>query len=303
MTDDMRRDREVREWIRTEAHPRAPDRLRDAIRAELAQTRQESSSPVFVRRAALVSRWGAAAAAVLIMAVAVVAVGLLGNRALIASPGQSPTPPSTPSPSPSPSPRPSPPGPVLPPGPAATNEFTPALRFAVPVGWVLREDQPGTLYLSPSDAGSLRQGDGALTFDGINAYRGPVAGPPDGGPTPVAGIGARAKDLATWLSVRPQLLASKPVQVTLAGRTAWQLDFRLSPQAGVLCGMPCANLLNSSAGDYQFGIEGPWQVRAFLLDAPGGTTVLITVEDVDGSGIEPELRRAQPILDSLTFAP
>ena len=67
--------------------------------------------------------------------------------------------------------------------------------------------------------------------------------------------------------------------------------------------MPCVNLLNGTNGGYQFGIVGPWQVRAILVDAPNGTTVMVTVEDVDGSGIQTELRRAQPILDSMTFAP
>jgi len=302
MTDDTRRDREVRDWIQAEAPEHAPHRLRDAVRTELVQTRQEPTSPVFVRGASLVSRWGAAAAVV--VALAIVAAGLLGNRGSIGTPVPTPTPPSTPSPSASEaSPRPSPPGPVLPAGSTATSRFTPGLRFTVPAGWVLGEDQPATLYLNPADAGFIRQGDGTVVFDGINAYSAPVAGPPDGGPTPVAGVGKRSKDLATWLSSRPQLLASKPVQVTFAGRPAWQLDFRLSPEAGVMCGMPCVNLLNSSTGSYQFGIEGPWQVRSFLVDAPTGTTVLITVEDVDGSGIETELRRAQQILDSMTFAP
>jgi hypothetical protein len=67
--------------------------------------------------------------------------------------------------------------------------------------------------------------------------------------------------------------------------------------------MPCVNLLNSpdDGSSYQFGIEGPWKVRAFLLDRPHGVTVMITVEDVDGNGFDDEVRAAQPILDSLSF--
>jgi len=116
-------------------------------------------------------------------------------------------------------------------------------------------------------------------------------------------VGTTAKDLATWLSSRPQLLASKPKLTTLAGRPAYQLDFTLSPDAGQLCGVPCVNLLNSAdrVTWYQFGIEGPWKVRAFLLDGPDGATVMITVEDVDGVGFDREVREAQPVLDSLSF--
>jgi hypothetical protein len=303
MTDDMRRDRQVHDWIQADAPAQAPDRLRDAVRAELAQTRQEAASPVFVRRATLVSGWGAAAA-VVVVGLAFVGAGLVGNRGSIATPLPSPTLVSTPSSSPSvASPRPTPGGSLLPAGPFSTSAFTPGLRFTAPAGWVLGEDRPDTLYLNPADAGVLRQADAALVFDGLAVYSEPVAGPPDGGPTALAGVGTTAKDLATWLSARPQLVSSRPVQVTLAGRTAWQLDFRLSAEAGVMCGMPCVNLLNSANGAYQFGIEGPWRVRAVLVDAPDGTTVLITVNDVDGVGTATELRQAQPILDSMTFVP
>ena len=69
--------------------------------------------------------------------------------------------------------------------------------------------------------------------------------------------------------------------------------------------MPCANLLDSPDGgkSYRFGIEGPWKVRAYLLEAPDGTTIMVTVDDVDGQGLDQEVSAAQPILDSMTFAP
>lgn len=68
--------------------------------------------------------------------------------------------------------------------------------------------------------------------------------------------------------------------------------------------MPCVNLLNGPpVGGYQFGIEGPWQVRGFLVDAPDGSTLFITVEDVDGSGLAAQVARMQSVLDSITFAP
>jgi hypothetical protein len=189
-----------------------------------------------------------------------------------------------------PSPVPTLEGTLLPPGSSVTSAFVPPLRFTVPEGWVKSDDRPYGLRISPPGAGWLRLGNGGLPpveFDGIGGYSRPLAGPPDGGTAPVAGVGSTAKDLATWLSTRPQLTSTKPIKVTLAGRTAYQLDFSLSAAAGGLCGMPCVNLLNSSdegSASYQFGIEGPWKVRAILLDAPDGTTVMITLEDVDGNG-------------------
>ena len=144
-----------------------------------------------------------------------------------------------------------------------------------------------------------------MYFDGVAVYVGPVAGQPDGTIAPVEGVGTTSAALAAWLSTRPQLTATQPVQTTLAGRPAYRLDFALSPQAGDLCNIPCANLLDSPDGgrSYRFGIEGPWKVRAYLLEAPDGTTIMVTVEDVDGQGFDQEVSAAQPILDSMTFAP
>ena len=41
MTDDQRRDHDVRSWIQSEAPDHAPEHLRTTVRSELAQTRQE----------------------------------------------------------------------------------------------------------------------------------------------------------------------------------------------------------------------------------------------------------------------
>ena len=50
MTDDQRRDHDVRSWIQSEAPDHAPEHLRTTVRSELAQTRQERGTAVFMRR-------------------------------------------------------------------------------------------------------------------------------------------------------------------------------------------------------------------------------------------------------------
>ena len=194
---------------------------------------------------------------------------------------------------------------ALPAGPTTTGALVPASRLSVPAGWLKTDDQRLAYGISPIDAGYLVQGDGAVNFDAVSVIVGPVAGQPDGTIAPVAGVGTTSAALAAWLSTRPQLTATQPVQTTLAGRPAYRLDFALSPQAGDLCNIPCANLLDSpdGGGSYRFGIEGPWKVRAYLLEAPDGTTIMVTVEDVDGQGLDQEVSAAQPILNSMTFAP
>ena len=233
MTEDQRRDREVHGWVLAEGSVRAPDRLREAVRAEIAETRQErfvSSVPAWL--AAMPMR---AAAAILVLVLGVGSVGFLVGR-VPAGIGTPTAPPASPTPSPtaSASPEPTPAGMLLSAGAAASQVFRPAVRFRVPAGWHLQADEPDLMNLVPPGAGWMRQGDGAVSFDSVTVYARPMAGQPDGTLTGVEGVGRTAEELATWLSRRPQLTASTPVLDSMAGRPAQRLDFELSPEAGDL---------------------------------------------------------------------
>jgi hypothetical protein len=309
MTEDRRNDRIVRSWILSEAPDHAPAHLGAAVRAGVAETPQAPRSFVFERRGRVSTPLWAAAAVVLLL-VGVTLVGVFGpGRGPAATPpvtatpsvSPAPSPGGLPSPSTSPVPRAS--GVALAPGTWSSDRFHPTISMTVPDGWILGDDRALAARISPATAGFFRQTDGAVYFDGIYLYSGPLAGPADGAVTPVEGVGSKAKDLAEWLAARPQLTATPVTRVTVEGREAWQLDFRLSPAAGELCGIPCANLLNSPDGNrwYAMGIEGPWAVRTILVDAPNGETLAITVQDTDGSGLAAEVTAAQSILDSIAF--
>jgi hypothetical protein len=316
MTDDRRNDRIVRSWILGEAPDRAPERVRASIRAAISETPQTPGTPrrpLFEGAGRVtVPLW--TAAAVLILALGVAGLGLLGSRGQIGGPpspipsppvpSASPTP-SAPSVSPSvaPSVAPTPSGLSLAAGPFSPTAFQPRLRFVLPSGWIKTWDRQNGMGIVPTGADFFIQTDGLVLFNGIYAYARPVAGPPDGGLTPVEGIGTSAKDLAEWLAGRPQLTATVPKAVTLGGRPAWQLDISLSADAGELCGIPCVNVLNSPDRNrsYAFGIEGPWAVHATLVTAPDGSTVLITVEGNGRDRLAAEVAEYQPILDSVSF--
>jgi hypothetical protein len=213
-------------------------------------------------------------------------------------PGSSPSP----SPSSSPSAAPTPPGRLLPAGSFSSTGVVPGVNATVPAGWTLQLDSRDLLILVRPNPGWVRQTDGLVIFDSVSIYARPSAGQADGSRQPVAGVGNGPQELATWLSERPQLVATEPVRSTLAGRTAYRIDFHLSTQAGELCGMPCANLLNGpTVTSYAFGIVGQQRERAYLLQAPNGDTMMVCVEDADGSGVEPEAAAAAGILDSLAF--
>ena len=232
--DDLRRDREVGSWIRAEAPIHAPDRLRETIRSELAETRQESGPVLLMRRGMLLSPARAVLAAAVILGFGVVAGGFLGirgNTGEVVGPSPTNPPVSSPSASPSPSPPPTPvptvSGLALPPGQTTTEALTPAMQFSVPAGWLRTDDRKLAYRISPVDAGYGVQGDESVFFDGVGVFVGPLAGQPDGTIGPVEGVGTTSADLAAWLSTRPQLTATQPDQTTLAGRPAYPARLRL----------------------------------------------------------------------------
>ena len=311
MNGPDRRDRGIGDWLRADAPSRAPDDLRASIHQAVRQSSQDRPSSLpgtGVGARGIGPRWlarGALAAAILVaLAVALPRwVPDQGTGGHLPARSASPAPSvHSPSASPASSPEPTPNGsPVA--GSLADLRFEPALRLAVPDGWLLSEDRTATLYLTPLDAGWVRMPDGSVAFDAVQLFRRPAAGPPDGGTDLVPGIGTTARQLAEYLRTRPQLNASPMESVTVDGRPGYQVDFSLSSSAGVMCGVACVNLLNDGDGetDYQFGVLAPWRTRAILVDAPDGSAVLIALIDADGEDFERFLAEAKPIVDSIRF--
>ena len=96
MTDESRRDDFIRGWIDSEAPRRAPERLVDAVRAELSVTPQDQAWARGLGRSYLSRVAVYAAAIVVIFVVGFVAAGLLFNGSIVGTP---PTPSPTPTPS------------------------------------------------------------------------------------------------------------------------------------------------------------------------------------------------------------
>ena len=314
MSDADDRDDLLESWILSEAPSRAPSRLRDAVRHDVARIDQVGSTwPSRLLDATRTPARGLATFGVVCLMV--VTVGWMLFRPFAANPGNGSTPgrplptasaspnasaASTPSVSPSVAPTPR--GTVLQQGPFRSTRLVPAITTSVPSGWTLQHDGLDQLVLVPPDAGWLLQEDGLAVFDSVSVYARPTAGQPDGSRQPVPDVGTGPEDLAVWLSTRPQLNATSPVPKMLAGRTAWMIDFTLASEAGDLCGVPCAHLLNGPGGtSYGFGIVAEEAVRAYFLEAPNGDTVMVVLEDADASGLEMQAEAAAGLLDSLAF--
>jgi len=307
MIDNTRKDAVVRSWFEEEAPRQAPSRLLESVRTEVAEVRQERSTIRFGGGRAPVYGWIAAAVAILLLAGLV--GGLVGFPRSTTEPGSTPTAAVTAAPSattaPVPTVAPTPRGVVLSGGLYRSTRFSPAVGMTVPAGWLLEDDSPATISLVRPGPGFVHQPDGANIFDAVRLYARPVAGQPDGTIDPMPGVGTSATALANWLASRPQLTTTAVTTTTLAGLPAYTLDFTLSTSAGDLCGVRCVNLLNGPGPDpskvYQLGILGGWKDRAYLVDAPDRSTVVITIEDTDGSGFDAEVAAALPIVQSLIF--
>jgi hypothetical protein len=132
-------------------------------------------------------------------------------------------------------------------------------------------------------------------------------------------VGKKARDLAHWLSVHVDLIASSPTPVTIGGASGFRLEIALPTTARTSpdrCtadhGEPrCESLFvsNVPAAEpggpdwFDFGIVGPETAVVYLLDTPSGDTVMVVIDDVDGVDRSALIAAATPIVNSLVFTP
>jgi hypothetical protein len=299
MTDRDNLDSQLRTWLASEAPERAPDALRERVDLRLEEVRQSRPWTGWLR-ADLPQRGRPGivlAAAVLLSALIVVLPGMLGFGTL--QPSAAPPSPTPLGPTPGPTTRPTPPGTVLPPGANVSQRLDPPITFEVPEGWTRVADLPVLLLLSPPGAGVATQPNGGGDFfDNVTIYVDPAAGPADGSSATVPGVGRDAKALSSWLSDRPQLMASKPAATTVGGLSGFVVDIAVGPGAGGLCGVRCVNLFNMADG-IQYGILEHELNRVIIVDRVQGGTLLISIEDADGLDVARFRAEAQPIVNSI----
>lgn len=182
-------------------------------------------------------------------------------------------------------------------GTATSAGFSPAVTYILPAGWESVEDLPGFLHLRP--VGS--------EVTGIYLFRDPAAASQDAAcpETAEPGVGTGAKELATWISERPGLVASSPAPVTIGGLTGYVVDVGIREGWTASCpfanGSPTVSLLVGSAG-YRWVVVGSERLRLSVLDIPSGGTIAVDVDAFDGRLIDDLLSAAGPIVDGLRFA-
>jgi hypothetical protein len=186
---------------------------------------------------------------------------------------------------------------ALAPGTHTSLGFKPALTFTVPDGWYLKDDGPAYLGLVPV----------ASDLVGIHVFRDPTAASQDPTcpETSAPGIGTTSVELSAWIRGRPGFVVGAPKLVTVGGLRGTQLDVHITPGWTPSCsfanGSPTVPLF-VRAGSFYWVVAGNEQLSLFLLDVPGGGTVVVDIDAFDGTQMDALLSSATPIVGTFAFA-
>ena len=159
------------------------------------------------------------------------------------------------------------------------------MTFTVPEGWVLSADTNLYANLRPVENDAI----------GIHLFRDANAASQDA---------SCPAELAAWIEERPGLVVSAPSMTTVGGLSGIQLDVGLKADWTQACpfanGIPSVPLFNSPAIDH-WVVVGNERLRLFLLDLPGGGTVVVDLDAFDGDQVEDLIARSAGIVKSLSF--
>jgi len=189
-------------------------------------------------------------------------------------------------------------GTPLPAGTYTSGAFSPAVTFTVPDGWEAASDTPSYLQLRPFGSDVL----------GIHLFRNPVAASQDPAcpSQPEPGVGSTSSELVSWIRGRPGLVVSNPAMVTVGGLPGVSIDVGIKDGWTQSCsfanGSPTVPLFNGAAAGYHWIVAGNERLRLYIVDMPGGGTVVIDVDAYDGNQIDGLIAQALPIVKGMTFA-
>lgn len=183
-------------------------------------------------------------------------------------------------------------------GTYTSKAFTPAVTYTLPVGWSNPEDAAGYFHLAPAGSDVV----------GIYLFRDAVAMSQDAScpDSPASGVAKSAKELATWMSSLPGVVASDPKPATVGALSGYVIDLGIKQTWKQSCpfanGSPTVPLFLNTTTGFHWIMAGSERLRLFVLDFPGGGTVLVDIDAFDGSLIDKLLVDAMPIVSSMSFA-
>lgn len=164
-----------------------------------------------------------------------------------------------------------------------------AVTFRAPWPWVVEQEVPGMILL----ASNRDDPDRYTAYLAVVAHPRPIEGACLPGPPP-----ADATSLARSIGSDPDLEATAPVQVTVAGIPALRMDVTAAPDASIChdWGWPAV-----VTGAY---VDESSRMRLYLLDLPGTPSRILAIAlTAPTSDFERAIEAEAPLLDSFEVSP
>ncbi|MFI5255368.1 MAG: hypothetical protein ACHQ15_07925 [Candidatus Limnocylindrales bacterium] len=183
-------------------------------------------------------------------------------------------------------------------GTYTSQAFQPSLTFTVPAGWELAADEPDYLEIRPLGS----------EVTGIHLFRDPAAASQDAScpESPEPAVGGTSSELSAWIRGRPGFVAGTPLMASVGRLLGVQFDLGIAtgwtPSCPFANGSPTVPLFVGAQGGYRWVVAGNERLRLYLLDVPGGGTVVVDIDAFDGTLIDGLLSAATPIVESFVFA-
>jgi hypothetical protein len=188
-------------------------------------------------------------------------------------------------------------------GTYTSKAFQPTVTYTLPTGWVQPNDTADYFDLVPVDLAPA-----GTNIGGIFLFRDPQPASQDSAcpASPAPGIIAGdSSTLMDWIRGRPGFTVTTPVLVTVGGLPGVRIDVAIKqswtnscPFAEELPSVPLFALPGSST---PWTVAGSEQLRLYLLDRPGGGTIVVDVDAFTGSIWQALVSEATPIVQSLSF--
>jgi hypothetical protein len=185
----------------------------------------------------------------------------------------------------------------MPAGTYTTASFKPAVTFTVPDGWQIATDSES--YFQVRRAGQ--------DVVGIHLFRDPLAASQDPAcpTTTQPGVGKSSTELVTWMRSLKGLTVGAPVMSTVGGLPGVAVDVRIAAGWTQSCafanGLPTVPLLTDGV-DLRWIVAGSERLRLYLVDLPGGGTVIVDLDAFDGDLFDSLVKDAVPVLKTFRFA-
>jgi len=188
-------------------------------------------------------------------------------------------------------------GKPLPAGTYTSLAFTPAVTYTVPDGWEKVTDSAAYFQVRPYGS----------EVAGLHLFSSPLAALQDAACTsaPDLTVGKTSSELVAWIRARPGLVVSNPAMTTVGGLPGVSIDIGIKDGWAESCpfagGNPTVPLFNGGDAGYHWIVVGNERLRLYLLDLPGGGTVVVDIDAFDGTLIDQLIGQALPIVKSMTF--